>query len=128
MRNRRTVISLLVLLAALAAPMAMRLWVTVDFWLNRDAYSAYFCVNKEVKELDCKGRCHLARTLETEKEVPSLPSFPVETFLSEALPSGECEVPEGTTPLLRHYLPFVSPLHPTAFYTDIERPPQVGMA
>lgn len=122
----KTLLSAIVLLSALAAPISMRLWVTVDFWMNRDTYSAYFCQNKEVKGLDCKGRCHLARTLDAGQSEPAFPQLPAKTFLSEAVPAGHCEIPGPADPLRQAFLPYVAALHSNPPPAGIDQPPRIS--
>ncbi|MFN7300205.1 MAG: hypothetical protein ACK5U7_01895 [Bacteroidota bacterium] len=124
MAKSRRIVSVFVLLLTMAAPLTMRLWVTVDFWMNREAYSAYFCQNKEVKELDCKGRCHLARSLDAGQSEPALPQLPAETFLSEAMPAGHCEIPGPADPLRQAFLPYVTALHANPPTAGIDHPPR----
>lgn len=62
--------------------------ICLDFKLNQDFYVENFCINKEVPELHCEGKCHLQKTLKavekTEKQ--QIPSFQLEftaiTFFS----------------------------------------------
>ena len=43
------------------------LWQTytvVHFYMNRDAITEAYCVNKDQPSLNCKGQCHLKKQLE----------------------------------------------------------------
>lgn len=40
----------------------------VDFIVNQDYIEEFLCINKDNKELNCKGKCYLMQQLEKENE------------------------------------------------------------
>ena len=65
------------------------LFTGIWFWVNQAEITELFCINKKKPELECNGKCHLKKTLETESGdfsgFPGLPSFE-ERFDIQALP------------------------------------------
>lgn len=48
--------------------------ITIDYILNSTEITELFCVNKEKPELQCNGKCHLAKQLvKAEKEENEMP-------------------------------------------------------
>ncbi|MCO6501215.1 MAG: hypothetical protein J5I47_12680 [Vicingus serpentipes] len=46
-------------------------FVTIDYFINQAEITELFCINKEKPQLQCNGKCHLAKQLvkvDTEKE------------------------------------------------------------
>jgi hypothetical protein len=128
MNRLNALISVFVLLLTLAAPFAMRVWVTADYFINQEVYSNFFCANRAVKDLDCKGRCHLAKSLDTEHDASSIPRIPAETFLSEALPdSTGLNLPHVVFVLL-HYSMQIPPKESSPFTGEIDQPPRTNLA
>jgi hypothetical protein len=65
----------IVLSFALLAPGLSKLSYLVYFHINQNAIAKAHCVNKDMPELKCDGKCHLKTQLSLlEKEVPQEPS------------------------------------------------------
>lgn len=56
-------LALLVLLQSFS-----RLWIVMDYEINKDFISKVLCINKAKPELQCEGKCHLAMQLEKEEQ------------------------------------------------------------
>jgi hypothetical protein len=109
-----------VLLLVVQLPAFMRLGVLVDYYIHRDQISAAFCVNTDKANLDCKGRCHLAKVLEAGEPEAQIPGIPVETFMAEAIPESAVELAGvQTLPIVHRAYPCNAvpqqPVHATVF-------------
>lgn len=56
-------------------------WVMVWFGANQTNIIAEFCENKDQPQLECNGKCHLAKTLK--KAAQPSDSFPMEKLVKE---------------------------------------------
>lgn len=46
----------------------MKLIILADFHVNRQYIASHYCVNRNIKESDCKGHCYLNKNLNQEKK------------------------------------------------------------
>ncbi len=40
----------------------------INYWMNRDYIAAELCENKDRPELECNGKCHLKKEIESQSE------------------------------------------------------------
>jgi hypothetical protein len=88
---KNVVIYFLVTLISLPAFMGMATYVT---WkMNQEYIAKYLCVNKEKKELKCKGKCHLMKNLKETEQPDNAPipqklkEISLQPFIFSELPS-----------------------------------------
>ncbi|TYA70013.1 hypothetical protein [Seonamhaeicola marinus] len=55
----------------------------IEYMLNQDYIAEFLCINKNEPELQCKGKCHLAKQIEKQQEEPqhalsvSMENYPI---------------------------------------------------
>lgn len=103
-------------------------WVMVWFGANQSSIIAEFCENKQKPELECNGKCHLAKTL-------NKANFPAEDFPMEKLVSHDFKwgLPQGFTILysewqntLNSNLYFYNNLYRFSNFNKLLRPPNLA--
>jgi len=53
----------ILLLCSLSVHCAGRLGIVASWWLNRDYVARVLCINRDKPQLQCNGKCHLAKQL-----------------------------------------------------------------
>lgn len=66
------------LLGALLLQGAGTTLVVLDYHLRREAFVAQHCINRDLPEQTCAGKCYLSLKTDPEPEPGQGPSFPVE--------------------------------------------------
>lgn len=68
-----------ILLTIVLAPSGIKLAIVLDYAARYEYYANVLCVNKQKKEMHCKGACQVKKNLaavdKTSKETPILPSL-----------------------------------------------------
>jgi hypothetical protein len=53
----------ILLLCSLSVHCAGRLGIVASWWLNREYVARVLCINRDKPQLQCNGKCHLAKQL-----------------------------------------------------------------
>ncbi len=56
-----------------------RIWILVDFAVNQDFIATVLCINKDKPELQCNGKCHLAKQIKQQEEKENNGNTPAES-------------------------------------------------
>ena len=60
----------LLLLCSLSVHCAGRLGIVARWWLNREYVAQVLCINRDKPQMQCNGKCHLAKQLKAAEETP----------------------------------------------------------
>ena len=54
----------------------------IDYLINQDYVAEFLCINKDVPEMQCKGKCQLAKKIEEQKQEKqkNLPRIQLEDY------------------------------------------------
>jgi hypothetical protein len=69
-----------------------KMWIYVSFKINQDQIAKTLCIQKNIKNNTCKGKCHLKKQLEGTEKDDQTPEdqkekFEVQVFCEQKLPS-----------------------------------------
>ena len=98
----------------------------LEYILNQDYIAEFLCVNKDKPELQCNGKCHLAKELKKQQEKEPLSTA---TVFMENYPIGFVTIfkidKPSTCALKVHHTYFYSTLYQFKYCHDKSQPPEL---
>ena len=95
------------------------------FISNRDLITNLFCINLDKPELQCKGKCHLVNTLNTEDETPNPATNELKTVKQFILPICQITWQSISNTLTNEInIYFENNLHPISYQNKVFHPPR----